>query len=386
MNIQSKLLRLVIATAACAALASGCGDDDGPTGSITPNHNHTTPDAGGADATEDTTPEQDSGDNDGGADPDGVSPDTEEPDGGDTPSEGPFCDAVDLGVLGPNASAQTTLDLADATNEVTLSCSQAAIAKEMMVRFSVEQTSRVKINATSNIQYGLNLQINRGACEAPDEGACFNSGAQNIIAEAGVEYFLTLESAVGNSSGEIELTLETEALECYPTQSSTCDGDEVQQCKAGFEIATHTCSLGCEIDSCAGDTCENAIPMDPSGTMRLEGSLAGYTSNFNMRGRPECFDSGFALPTDGPDILVALNGLRAGQTVYVDTSQDIGDPHDNAVFITKGCATSTPECVAGADDPNEKYEWVVTEDGDYTLIIDLIGRATSDFVYEVTID
>src|SRR5690554_4902149 len=142
MKFQSKILRIMIAIVACAAFAGGCGDDTEPTGSITPNPNNTHPDAG---TNADTTPKTNGSDEDSSEDPDITAPDADGPDV-DVPDEGPFCNTINLGVLGPNESIGTTFDFADASNEVQLSCAQGVVAKEIIVRFSVEQTSRIKIS------------------------------------------------------------------------------------------------------------------------------------------------------------------------------------------------------------------------------------------------
>lgn len=363
----------------------GCGgdDDDGAIlpGPSYPSHPSDTgdPDAGGLepDASRDAEESAD------------TSPDAAEA-GGDGSDAGPgdarrepYCHAIDLGVIAPDGSSRVTVDMADAANRVQPSCTPG-VAKEMIFSFSTERTSRVEIRPVSAQIGDLLLQIDRGPCAETEEVACFDSGAQNMIAEAGVEYYLLLESATGAASGELELVLDTEALECFPAASSSCADDEtVLYCGSGFVERSHTCSLGCSDGACAGEYCDNQIPMDSDGFMRLEGSLDGYTSRFNMRDRAECFDSGLPLATDGPEVLVALPGIQAGQVVRIDVSEEVGDFNDNAVFIVEDCGR-TPTCVAGSD--AEKYEWIAAEDGDYTLIIDTVSTASSEFVYEIAVE
>ncbi|AWV90030.1 hypothetical protein DFR33_103362 [Bradymonas sediminis] len=381
---QSKTLRLFVAIAACAALAGACGDDDAPNGTITPGNNSA------PDASDDASADADAGD-DGdatsdpdAADPDTTSPDVEEPDTTPEDPKAELCDAPYLGTLAPNQSTSTVGDLASAENNFALSCAPG-ISRELVYRFAVEQPSRVRVRALSETIGNWNLQINTGTCEASARLACFGSGNQTFFAEPGIEYHLLLEPTNRASTGEVQVSIDTEAFACFPAKSATCNGDEIERCDVDYTMSSSTCPAGCSDDACNGDLCENAIEMDPSGTMRLEGSLAGLTNAYNFAGRTECFDSGEPLPTRGKDIVVALNGLRAGQTVNVDTSQDIGDTNDNAIFIVNGC-DSTPTCLAGGDTFDEKLNWQVPADGDYLLIIDLISNTSDTFTYQITVD
>src|SRR5690554_250858 len=376
MNLPSKILRSLIAIAACAAFAGGCGDDDNPgTGSITPGNNQVTPDAG-ADA--DISPEADSADEDSREEADITEPDAERPD------EGPFCDSINLGTLGPNQSVSSIGDLADAENNFHLSCA-AGIARELVYHFSVEQPSRVTLRALSETVGNWSLQINRGTCAESSELACFGSANQTFFAEAGIDYYLFLEPTDRASVGKVSLNLSTEALGCYPAASAVCNGDEIERCHTDYTPSTSTCPAGCSDDACDGDTCENALEMDPSGTMIVEGSLAGLTDAYNFRGRTECFESGNAVPTREKDIVVALNGLRAGQVVHIDASEELGDQNDNAIFIVEDCGAA-PTCVAGGDSSDEKLRWEVPADGDYLVIIDLISTISDTFIYQITVD
>lgn len=380
MNFPSKTLRSFIAIVACAALAGGCGDDDNPaTDTIRPGNNQITPDAG-RDADADASSELDSADEDSHEEeqPDSTEPDVEIPD------EGALCDSVNLGRIGPNQSISSVGDLADAENGFHLSCA-VGIARELVYRFSVEQPSRVTLRALSESVGSWSLQINHGTCAGSSELACFSSANQTFFAEAGVDYFLILEPTNRATQGQVNISLTTEALGCYPAASAVCVGDEIERCHADYTPSRSSCPAGCTDSACNGDTCENALEMDPSGHMLLEGSLDGLTDAYNFRGRQECFESGHALPTREKDLVIALNGLRAGQVVHVDASEDVGDQNDNAIFIVEDCA-QTPICIAGGDSSDEKLRWEVPADGDYLLIIDLISTITDTFSYQITVD
>lgn len=385
MNLKSKILRLFIATAACVVLA-GCGsDDDGGPGNIVPNNNAkndagNTPDA-------DVSTNSDADDDDA----DILAPDAQDPDtgdeAGDTDTSQPdedLCGATNLGTLSANESISTTGDLASAENNIHLSCA-AGIAPELMYSFSVEEPSRVSFRALSETIGTWSLQINRGVCDETSQLTCFETADQTFFAEADVIYHLLIEPSNRATTGEVKIYLETEALGCFPALSATCNGDEIERCEIDYTPSTSTCPEGCSNDTCNGDTCQNPIEMDPSGTMQLEGSLAGLTDTYNFNGRDECFESGNALPTRDKDLVVALNGLSAGQMVHVDASEDVGDANDNAIFIVQDCG-ATPTCIAGGDSADEKLDWEVPDDGDYLLIIDHISATSDLFSYQITVD
>jgi hypothetical protein len=293
-----------------------------------------------------------------------------------------LCNANSLGEISANGSGSATSYLGDAEDNFELSCASGS-ADELVYTFSLEQASRVTINPTSSAVSEWNLQINRGQCETTRRVACFNQGDEVVFLDAGVEYFVILEPSDGATSGQVTLELQTEALQCFPSGSTQCVGDDVQVCQSNFTPLTSSCSFGCSDDSCRGDTCENPIEMDPIGSMLVEGALSGFTSEYNFGSRDECFASGFGLSSRGSDVTVALDGLSTGQIVHVDASQVAGDFNDNTIFIVDSCG-STPACVTGGDD--ETLDWEVPADGDYVLIVDTVSESEDSFAYQIDIE
>ncbi len=368
----------------------GCGSDDGPAGGssnifggddATIHSDTPGSDAGGADAFDATGqdalgPDTDAQGSDVGEGSDSGDSDT----GGDTTID--LCDGQDLGEIAADQSATASADLADAINAVEVSCSRPN-TREIVFSFSLAQPSRVAISTSSTDVTDWNLQINQGDCDATREFVCFNNANETVFLEGGVEYHLIVEPGDRETSGQVQVDLTTEALGCFPSGSTQCAGGDVQICGNNFTPVTETCSHGCSGGSCSGDTCENAIAMDPSDSMLLEGELDAFRNTYNFGSRDECFDSGFGLSSRGTDIAVALDGLTAGQVVRVDASENVGDFNDNTIFVVDSCG-ATPSCVTGGDD--ETLEWTAPTDGDYVLIIDTISEADHTFAYQIDIE
>lgn len=312
---------------------------------------------------------------------DGGSPDAADEDTGNVRPRIEVCGGTDLGEIGADQSTSGTAASPTAREDIELSCSADPRAP-VVFSFSLERASRVSLTASSPGISDFNLQFNQGPCDSAERFVCFNRGSEVVFLDAGVDYHVLVEPGSDRST-PIKLDIATEVLECFPSGSTRCVGDEVEVCGSGFTPTTHSCAIGCSNDACTGDTCESAIPMDPSGSMRLEGSPSGFRDMYNFGSRDECFESGFSIDSGGPDVAVALDGLSAGQVVSVDASREVGDVNDNTIFIVDGCA-DTPTCVAGDD--AEQFDWEVPADGDYVLIIDLVSVSDDSFVYQIDIE
>lgn len=313
-------------------------------------------------------------------------------DAGDTnngpPPTGVFCEATNLGALAGGESKTVLADFSTATSKVQPSCKRG-IAKEVVFRFKTTERSSIFASLGDSEIYNDDwvLQINHGSCGNIERLACFEGMPQGFIAEPGLDYYLVLEPLYNDTPADpVELTVRAESIACSPVGKTECSGEDLLYCQSDFTQVARACAYGCSDDACNGDICQNAIPMDSSGTMILEGSLEGFSNKFNFAGKPECFASGVPLTTNAPEVLVALNGLTSGQVVRVDTSEAVGDDNDNAIFIIKGCSSSAPTCVPGVGTDLETLEWTVTEDGDYTLVIDLISAQSPDFAYKIVVE
>lgn len=366
---------------------SGCGDDedDDPGEIISPGANNNSdaglkdtldPDATSPDIAQPDATAPDALD----GDPDAESPDTNDDAGPSEPNPNALCDGHDFGVIGADQSVTTTADFSDAEDHLKLSCGGQDIS-ELVFSFAVEQPSIVRIAPTSALVGAWRMQIHRGDCEDAARVVCYDRGDETVIVEPGQTYHVVLEPSQQLDDGAVELTLETEAIGCFPNTPARCEGDERVSCDQFFEEVIETCDLGCNDAHCAGDICAEPIEFSPDadGVMQLEMSIAGYTNQVNMRSRDECFDSGYIYSTEGRDLFVALNGVQAGQVVRVDTT----DPgNDSMIFLLDGCGAQDA-CLSGQH--TREFEWEVEEAGDYILLIDHISALTMDVRYQISV-
>jgi hypothetical protein len=241
----------------------------------------------------------------------------------------------------------------------------------------------VDLGLNSAAASDVSFQINSGDCASTEEVVCFDSASETVFLDEDTTYHIIAQTPDDVAGEGLEVSLSTDPIACFPVGSATCSGDDVVFCERGFDTRTETCALGCDMNSCTGDTCANAIPRDGSTSLTLEGSWSTYRNQVDFDGRADCFESGVSLPTDGPEIWVELDGLQSGQLVTIDTSDSGAQAADNAVFIIDQCS-DTPSCVAGSD--VETFEWTVPNAGDYVLVIDTVNVSDDAFSYQVDIE
>jgi hypothetical protein len=231
------------------------------------------------------------------------------------------------------------------------------------------------------------VEARAGQCTTQAQVQCLDSGETLFYAEPGKKYFLLLEPVTGGLSGQFDLALRFTPLTCAPPNSYTCDMSERLFCEGGTSERALACGVACTGTECAGDTCDMAIPvMGVAGTYTFEGTLEAYTNTLDTKNMDvdTCTLAFMGMPqleTPGPEAFYALKGLKAGQKVNVDASTDV---NDNAIYIFQGCGVGTAKC-AVVNDLADRINWTVPEDGDYTLVVDIIIEQGQAYKHTITI-
>ncbi len=200
------------------------------------------------------------------------------------------------------------------------------------------------------------------------------------MAEPGTDYFVVVEPRTGIDRGSFEFTMTFEELVCSPPGGTSCNGDNLVVCQAGTSEAEYACGTGCMNAACLGDTCDTALEVTASGS--YTGNIEAFDGTLDFGTQPSCSlggDQGIATP--GPEIVLSLPGLEAGQTVTVDASMN--DDNDNAIFVLDQC-TDQEGCLA-AIDIGEVLTWDVEADGDYFIVIDKTTDSPNPFNYTIDI-
>ncbi|RAL20577.1 hypothetical protein DL240_16195 [Lujinxingia litoralis] len=283
------------------------------------------------------------------------------------PEEGFSCAAPhEIGALDLNATTTLSANPDGQPNTLKTRCSRADhdTSPEAVYSFEVTEAARVVAELT-DFGPGLIMELREDNCsDAEAPGWCSEPNRKEFFAYPGTEYFLIVEARRDFSVGEFTLELTTEALVCDAPGTYSCEGDNRVLCFNGEEERPFACGTGCDAGVCLGDTCANAREVTASAT--FEGDFSAFSSSINLEGSPSCSSAGTAGPiTPGQEIIFALPGLSAGQTVEIDAS---GDEASSVIGIMSSCE-ATPSCVM-ATDTLETFTFVAPAAGDYFVIVD----------------
>ncbi|MFW5966496.1 MAG: hypothetical protein ACOCV2_03205 [Persicimonas sp.] len=159
------------------------------------------------------------------------------------------------------------------------------------------------------------------------------------------------------------------------TDDTSCVDEGSRICREQ-DTPAQRCAEGCSEDACAGDTCEEAIPVDlsePGAVVTLEGDQQAFEDHWNAAERPGCslYEDEQAGPTDGPEIFLAVDGFNEGDLIEFDAR----DSSTNfAFYILEECGSSG--CLdAGAHDEDLAYRhrWEAADDRPVRVAAEVFG-------------
>lgn len=373
---------------ALSLAAFGCGEgDDEPNGGLSngPSSNssnsnnsnsNSDPDAGGdadvgADA--DTGGDADTGDN-----------------GGAPDEEGNHCgEPTDLGELAVDETHTFESSLLEPAGDLDTSCERDEAGETARVfSFEPDEDARLSIWSTvSPSQYDLR----EGGCESPEEVlTCSTTGTAGADLQGGQTYHLVIWGDAMQEDFDLELDLE--ATICEADEEPWCEpaDNQRQECDRGTDIETADCIEECADETiCQGDTCDTSLEVDLSSTSEatMTGNLGAYTDNWNAAdlSEGECaFEESNSNPdTPEADTFFEVPGLEAGQTLTVDSSLS----GDYTFFVLDTCGADS--CLFALDDDDQgdqRLEWEVPADGDYTVVVEPSSGTERDFEFGISVD
>lgn len=253
---------------------------------------------------------------------------------------------------------------------------------ENAFRFTVPAPARVSFDLQSTAAIDWAIEVRGDDCgSSAAQVACSDVEQFDFLAEPGIEYFILVEPATGIDRGAFQIAMSFEELVCSPPASRSCDGDDLIVCQAGTSKARYGCGTGCSTDRCDGDTCDNVFEVTASAS--FTGDTQGFVNALDFASQPSCSSGGQqGIATPGPEIVLSLPGLTAGQTVTIDAS--MSDNNDNGIFVLDSC-DDTSGCLA-SNDIEDILVWDVEVAGDYFVVIDKLTSSNKSFSYTVDID
>lgn len=290
----------------------------------------------------------------------------------------------DLGALPVDAPLRVTVDPTGQPNEQNVGCAVDNQSPEAVFAFRVDQAAEVTFDLVEK-QFPLVMELRDGNCASVETAAwCVESSPPRVFyAEPGKTYYLVVEARRGWNVGSFTLQISSNALVCSPPGSYSCNGTKRALCYAGTELQESQCAAGCQAGVCDGDVCPTAILVNGSGTYR--GDTQAYSSQINFINQSSCSAAAtVGANTPGPEVIFSVPNVRAGQRLYVNT--DHADRYEqpvHAVGVMRACG-ATERCVV-ATDIDDELEWVVTADGDYTVIVDSFSAAARPFEFRVEV-
>ncbi len=289
------------------------------------------------------------------------------------------CEAPrDLGILKPGAPLEVKGNSDGQPVVLKTGCAAKDNSSQSVFKFRVAEDSQIHAKFLTTTQPVV-MELREGACVDGSTALFCDTQPRVFEAKAGKDYYLIVEARHDYSTGEFKIELDTTALRCSPVGSWSCEGTKRVECSIGAGEISFECGSGCNSGKCGGDTCENAIVV--SGPLTVAGETGAFENNYNFESQPTCSTTGVASTnTPGPDLIFSLPGLKAGQKILVDATNEPGRP---IIGITRSCGISNG-CVAG-DTIVGKLEWQVDTAGDYFVIIDRTNSGNVAFDYRIDI-
>lgn len=305
------------------------------------------------------------------------------------------CEQVrDLGTLDAANSANFNVK-GDTTNLASLiqtSCSNSGdVSAEYVFAFKVNATAFIDLKVEAQTGVDFVVEMRDGKCEAldpndvTDAGFCRTSGQEFFLARKDVQYFLVVEAQNGMVNGPFDVNMGFTPTVCEPGNAS-CNNDDLVICEGGQMETTKPCGTTCMTDTCAANTCDNAIELSGTGTYDYKGSLDAFSNDFDAADYKDAgctAANGDAMPTPGAEQIFKLKGLTTGQRVRIEANDLAEDQNDNAIFIMNTCGASA-QCIA-VEEISDQFDWEVPSNGDYVVIIDNLSNFNKNYKHTITI-
>jgi len=291
------------------------------------------------------------------------------------------CDEVqDLGILAIADTHTISGDTTGFVDTLSTTCGMEGDfnGAENAFRFQVDKDAMVTFNLTTTSAVNWLMEVRRSSCmDDSDIAICNTSENISFPVTAGQTYTLIVEPEVGINKGAFTITATFVERVCPSPGARTCVDGNIEECRVSGLVMLE-CPDGCTDGVCHGDRCDNAIEVTASTS--FEGNINALASEINFGSEPTCSTNGTnGIPSPGQDLFLKLPGLTAGQVVTIDASMD---NQDDVIGIVRDCAAALV-CV-GAVDLGDRWEWTVTEDGDWYVIVD--NRQPSSGTYSFTVD
>ena len=166
--------------------------------------------------------------------------------------------------------------------------------------------------------------------------------------------FVAADSGSSTDDEPFGLFLEMLAPQCQPGQADMCLNGTVESCNAAGLIESYDClgnvcdaaGMGCQY---TGDTCADAAPVNPGGSVNLPVTytytnvdFSSLTNALNLPSATSC--TGFS--SGGSDAIFSVD-LAPGQTVEATLASTNG-LGDEIIYVLSSCDVNT--CLQGADE------------------------------------
>lgn len=290
------------------------------------------------------------------------------------------CEAPrDLGVLAVGTPLQVDGNSDGQPVLLKTGCAAQDHSSQSVFKFQVAENAAVDIKFLETT-LPVVMEVREDGCVDGSTALLCGMQSETFQAKAGIDYYLVVEARHDYSTGDFSVELSPKAAQvCSPAGSWSCDGTQRVQCFAGTEERVFECGSSCGDGVCAGDVCDNAVVV--SDAVTVAGDTRAFENQFDLKDQPTCSTDRVTGPmTPGQDMVFSLPGLKAGQTISVDTTQQ---PGRTVIGVTRNCGISAG-CVA-ADDQTGKLVWPVDVAGDYFVIIDRSSNANVPFAYQIEI-
>lgn len=292
-------------------------------------------------------------------------------------------DGESLGMVDVSQPLTLSGDTRGWADSVVTTCAEGGefSGAENAFSFEVPAPVLVDVRLTSSAGIDWATEVRVDDCRSSDAVLiCQDPERFEFLADPGKTYWIVVEPLSGIDEGAFDIELTFTELVCSPPGGRSCNGDDVVLCLAGTSEASFSCGTSCQEGTCVGDSC--AAPHIVTASASFSGDTEAYSNTLNFENQPSCSMSGTqGIATPGPELVLLLPELTAGQTVTVDTTMN--DDNDNGIFVLDSCS-DMQGCLAAAD-LGDMLEFTVPADGDYYVVIDKLSPSPKTFHYTVDI-
>src|SRR5690554_2453674 len=313
--------------------------------------------------------------------------DTNRPDTAGPGVSGTCENIEDLGDLALGLQTMTIVFNLDNDNLRT-SCRDfnAESKPEKVYKFRVAQQSVLEI--TGSPSYTFELRNDPCGEESSVVTCNFNGSIIGQALSPSLDYYLVVElegtiedftDAPENSEYFFEFHLQSPFAECRAGQSECTSANEVKICTIDGSYQNKFCPTSCSEGSCVGNTCDNPIVVNSTGTMQGDISTFGN----KIASFSSCGTGNGIRNLSGQEVIFLVEEAVVGQTINIDTT---GDSLPTVITIQHNNCGALAACDYQSSNTDDQVVYQVQEAGDYYIIIDSTDPVTGNADYRVSIN